>query len=303
MLAEGSSVAAEPDADLSVEVDEQADANTRLATPSTATPTDFVPLIGNIVERECDEEMRRTGVSGPSALHWITPAHGSFGVIIKTAALGSVAGYALLQWLGRTYGSTMSERHMAMPGDEVVPAPQYNITHAITIDAVSEDVWPWLVQVGWHRAGWYTARWVDQLLFPANAASADRIIPELQHCEVGDFIPDGPPEVDCGFHVDQVEPNHHLSLRSTTHLPLRWRADLGARLTWSWTFLLVPVDGETRTRFVFRWRAVASPWWVRAFTSLAIVPADAVMSHDMLHGLKNRAEGYSSARRIRGVDW
>jgi hypothetical protein len=232
----------------------------------------------------------------------MTPTRGSFGVIAKTAVLGGAAGYALLQWLGRTYGSTMSERHMAMPGDEVVPEPQYSITHGITIDATPDEVWPWLVQVGWHRAGWYTARWVDQLLFPANAASADRILPELQHCDVGDFIPDGPPEAECGFRVDQVEPNHHLVLRSTTHLPLRWRTDLGARLTWSWTFLLLPTASRTGTRFIFRWRADVAPWWVRAFTSLAIVPADAVMSHDMLHGLRNRAEGCSRPLALAGSE-
>src|SRR4029079_6912492 len=100
--------------------------------------------------------------------------------------------------------------------------PDYDITHAATINATPEQIWPWLIQVGWHRGGWYTARWVDRLLFPANEASADRIIPELQHCEVGDFIPDGPPETECGFDVEQVVPYRHLVLRSTSHLPRRW---------------------------------------------------------------------------------
>ena len=210
--------------------------------------------------------------------------------ILRGGAIAGAAGYGVLQWLGRTYGSTAAERAMAMPGDEVVPEPHYNITHAITIDAPPAAIWPWLIQVGWHRAGWYTARWVDRLLFPANDPSADRIIPELQHCDVGDFIPDGPPEADCGFLVEQVDAHRHLVLRSTTHLPLKWRTDFGARLTWSWTFLLVPTASGRTTRFVFRWRAAVDPWWVKAFCSAAIVPADAIMSHDMLHGLQRRAE-------------
>ena len=59
---------------------------------------------------------------------------------------------------------------------------------------------------------------------------------------------------------------------------------------WTWTFQLIPLEPGPRTRFVFRWRAQVAPWWVRAFLTLLIVPADAVMSHDMLHGLKQRAE-------------
>ena len=204
--------------------------------------------------------------------------------------VGGAAGYGVLQWLGRTYGSTPTERSTTMPGDEIVRRPRPNITHAITIDATPEEIWPWLVQVGWHRGGWYTARWVDQLLFPANQASADHVIAALQHCEVGDFIPDGPPEAECGFHVVQVSPQRHLVLESTTHLPLKWRTDRQARLRWTWAFQLIALEPGPGTRFVFRWRACAAPWWVRAFIVVLIVPADAVMSHDMLHGLKQRAE-------------
>lgn len=202
--------------------------------------------------------------------------------------MGAIAGYGVLQWLGRTYGSTPAERATPMPGDDVVVQAHYDITHAITIDAPPQLIWPWLVQVGWHRGGWYTARWVDRLLFPANDASADHIIAALQHCDVGDFIPDGPPESECGFDVVEVAPERHLVLESTTHLPRKWRTDWHARLRWTWTFQLVPLDDGAKTRFVFRWRAHVEPWWTRAFTTLVIVPADAIMSHDMLHGLEQR---------------
>jgi len=56
---------------------------------------------------------------------------------------------------------------------------------------VGHAVWPWLLQIGWHRGGWYTARWIDLLLFPDNLASADRVHPELQDIRVGSFIPGG----------------------------------------------------------------------------------------------------------------
>jgi hypothetical protein len=48
-----------------------------------------------------------------------------------------------------------------LPGDDIGPDPQVVTNHAITIDAPPESVWPWLVQMGWHPAGWCTARWVD----------------------------------------------------------------------------------------------------------------------------------------------
>jgi hypothetical protein len=117
--------------------------------------------------------------------------------------------------LGRTYGSTPAERATALPGDDLVPDPQVITDHAITIDCPPDDVWPWLVQMGWHRGGWYTARWVDRLLFPANWPSANRIIPDLQEIHLGDFISDGPPETQCGMIVEHLDPGHALALRST----------------------------------------------------------------------------------------
>lgn len=204
-----------------------------------------------------------------------------------------VAGYSAAHHLGRTYGSTSEERAAWLPGDELVPAPQLVADHAITIDVPPDQLWPWLVQVGWHRGGWYTARWVDALLFPANTASVERVVPELQELAVGDVVPDGPPESGCGFDVVDLEPDHHLVLHSTTHLPVSWRTRYGAAVDWSWAFVLRPLDDGRRTRIQFRWRARTSPSWVQALSWTTLPPADLVMSRDMLRGLKRRAEGSS----------
>lgn len=126
------------------------------------------------------------------------------------AAVAAGAALAVLHRLGRTYGSTSAERAAPLPGDDVVPRPTAVTDHAITIATGPEHVWPWLVQMGWGRAGWYTARWVDRLLFPANGPSADRIVPELQHLEIGTFIPDGPPETECGLIVEGLAPDERL---------------------------------------------------------------------------------------------
>lgn len=204
---------------------------------------------------------------------------------VMTVGLGT---YAVLHRLGRTYGSTAAERRASMPGDDVVGRPQFTSTHGITIDAPPERVWPWLVQMGWHRAGWYTARWVDRMLFPENWPAAERIIAEHQQLAVGDFIPDGPPDTECGFTVVELEANRHLVLHSTTHLPPVWRRERGARMSWTWVFVLQPLDGG-RTRFLYRVRGWVRPPWIAALY-WAGAPADFVMARDMLRGIEERAE-------------
>ncbi len=213
--------------------------------------------------------------------------------IPATATLVAAGLCAAIYRLGRTYGTTRDERRMSLPGDDVVPAPSVVCTHATTVDAPPDRVWPWLLQVGWHRGGWYTPRWVDRLLFPDNWPSAERVVPELARLTVGDFVPDGAPETECGFTVVDIDPERFLLLRSTSHLPLRWRRRGLAGLEWTWVFSLRPVDGGTGTRFVFRWRADVRPWWLRLATHALIVPADLVMSRGMLIGIRRRAEGMS----------
>lgn len=198
-------------------------------------------------------------------------------------------GYGVLQWLGRTFGSSRVERRRSLPGDELVPHPQFQTDHATTIDVAPEQVWPWLVQMGWGRGQWYTAQWVDRLLFPANGASAETIVPELQHLAVGDRILDGPPEANCAFVVDALESNRHLVLHSTEHLPQGWAERFGAWIDFTWAFVLDDV-GDGSTRFSFRSRARLGPSWVRAFYRAVMVPADFVMARQMLRGVKARAE-------------
>ena len=210
------------------------------------------------------------------------------GVMLATAGLVGIGTEAVLIRLGRTYGSTRAEREDVLPGDDIIAEPVVVTDHAITIGAPPSSVWPWLVQMGWGRAGWYTARWVDRLLFPANGPSAERVVPELQDIEVGTFIPDGAPETECGLYVEVLEPERSLVLHSNSHLPLSWRDRAG--MDWSWAFVLTPLEGGRRTRFHFRSRWTTRPWWLTAGGWLAVVPADFVMSRDMLRGVRRRAE-------------
>ena len=87
-------------------------------------------------------------------------------------------------------------------GDEVVLRPTFNATRAVTIDAQPEAVWPWIVQIGFGRAGWYSYDLLDNI----GRHSAERIVPELQHIEVGDLVPLGPGE-SSGMRVKEFVPN------------------------------------------------------------------------------------------------
>lgn len=228
--------------------------------------------------------------------HRVTPGAGRGGFGRRAGrvafAVGAAAagGYGVLQRLGRTSGSTAAERRSILPGDGLVTRPQVVTDHAATIDAPPSAVWPWLVQVGWHRAGWYTARWVDVLLFPANEAAADRIHPEWQDLAVGDRVLDGDPSTECWFVVDELEREHHLVLHSRSHLPPELRDAAHAGINWSWTFLLRDL-GDGRTRLHIRTRARLAPWWLAAGYVTAMVPADHIMASQMLAGIATRAEG------------
>ena len=158
--------------------------------------------------------------------------------------------------------------------------------HARTLPAPPEQVWPWLTQLGWHRGGWYTPRWVDRVLFPANWPSADHLDPALvRELRPGDTIPDGPPGT-AHFVVEQAVPPRVLVLHSRTHLPPGWADRFGASLDWVWTFSLEP-EGPG-TRLLVRNRGWVTPRWLDLGYRALIVPADHVMAQGMLAGLASR---------------
>ena len=83
------------------------------------------------------------------------------------------------------WGATDEEVSRWMPGDDIVDNPTFNATRAITIEAAPEEIWPWIVQMGLGRAGWYSYDWVDNLGRP----SAREVLPDYQLPRPGDLVP------------------------------------------------------------------------------------------------------------------
>jgi hypothetical protein len=86
------------------------------------------------------------------------------------------------------WGATDTEVALPMPGDDLCPHAQYRTTRAVTINAPPAAVWPWLVQAGGGRAGFYSNDLLDNL----GRSSATIIVPALQDLEVGQWVPLSP---------------------------------------------------------------------------------------------------------------
>ena len=99
----------------------------------------------------------------------------------------SVYWFALRPWHQR-WGATHEEVEAFWPGDEFIARPMVSSTHAVTIQAPLSKVWPWLVQIGQGRGGFYSYEFVENAM-GLRIENADRILPEWQNLQVGDVVP------------------------------------------------------------------------------------------------------------------
>jgi hypothetical protein len=205
------------------------------------------------------------------------------------------------------FGATKDELEMPLPGDDIVATPVLETTHALTIDAPPEAIWPWLMQIGQGRAGFYSdSSWWDTCVdfyyrvlareqggepVRYRPRNTERIVPAWQDLRVGDAILDGPPGTAC-YIVRQIEPNRSLVLFTDTHLPYMLPAGLRSRVSGelSDTLLLVPLDSD-RTRVIRRMRATCSPLAFRLVAvPLVLIWGELITARNFLRGLKRRAE-------------
>lgn len=167
-------------------------------------------------------------------------------------------------------------------------------THGITIDAPPDAVWPWLVQMGCDRAGWYSHDRLDN----GGRPSADRILPEDQGTKIGDVLSSRPGHRE-GFEVLEMERPRSLVLGAYFEYPglggLPWKAPDPPRFTRAtWAFALeAPESG--RTRLLVRTRGMSRPAWLGALVGTVIVAPHAIMQRRQLLGLKTRGEAATGA--------
>ena len=198
-------------------------------------------------------------------------------------ALGSITA-ALLYWklLRRpilNWGATDAEAHARLPGDELLEEADGVATRAITIDAPASAVWPWIAQMGPSpRGGAYTYDWIENLL-GLDMHSADQVLPEYQHPQVGDTLGYGKNRM----RFERVEPQRALAMRSEDG-------------NWVWSFVLDEHDGETRLISRNRFRL---PSLTARIGMIPMEPASLVMERKMLRGIKQRAERLDGSERGR----
>jgi len=174
------------------------------------------------------------------------------------------------------WGATKEEVHGSMPGDDIVPKASFNATRAVTIKAPPERVWPWIVQIGYKRAGFYTYDLLDN----AGYESADDILEEYQNPKIGDWMPMASKVNETtAFKVKAFETNQWLL----------WEKP-GS--TWAWK--LIPL-AEGNTRMIIRLKATydwKSP--LMGFMTLVLMEfGDFPMMRRVLKGIKTRAERMS----------
>jgi hypothetical protein len=232
-----------------------------------------------------------------------------------TAIAEGIVGAALIIAVGtlspflkgwyRRWGATSAEAERRLPGDELVPRPKMKATRAITIQAPPAAVWPWLLQFGLKRGGWYSYDFLEAMSGAAgfiDGHSTWRIIPELQKLKVGDRIWMHPRIMP--LTVSALEPERALVFHTRIDLETKAFFELGEEMparyvNSNWVFFLER-SGKKTTRLLVRSRLDYNPnpmntiaW--RVFTD----PISFVMERRMLLGIKQRAEALAKGKAFK----
>ncbi|MFI7493762.1 Acg family FMN-binding oxidoreductase [Kocuria sp. M4R2S49] len=196
---------------------------------------------------------------------------------------GHVLTGPLLRRRRMSWGAVPEEVSSAWPGDELLPDPSWTATHAVTVEAPPERIWPWLAQLGQGRGGLYSFERLENLI-GCRMRNTDRILPEHQDLSA---VPEIRLAPQAALAVARVEPGRDLVLAASAGPPAADRRVTGGL----WSFHLRPAP-EGGTRLVERLSFSAGPSrQERLFTSPALIePVSFVMSQEMLRNLKRLAE-------------
>ena len=171
------------------------------------------------------------------------------------------------------WGATDEEVARPMPGDEINAHPSFSGTRAVTVRARPEQIWPWLVQMGYRRAGFYSYDRLDNDGIP----SADHIMHEYQDLKVGDRVRMAPDS-----HAEVVELDPGRSMLWVFQVEGQWE-----NATWAWGLY---EEDSHHTRLVSRLR-VTYKWGRPSIIPMLLVDAvELVMMRKCLLGIRDRAE-------------
>jgi len=237
---------------------------------------DAVVLLANVPWLRADLMAR---VSAPSAHHRRTLAR--IGMGCAGLAIAYLSAVILFRPAAMRWGVSDEERAMRLPGDEAVADARYRLDHGVTIHAPADSVWPWLVQLGQDRAGFYSYDWLERLAGdPVH--NVDSIVPAWQRLEPGDLVRATPSNYLGGIFGDS------LGWRVKSIVPRR------AVILEGWgAFVVQPRDDSTSRMFV-RTRGEGKPSLalvpIAPLSLLVLEPAHFIMQRGMLLGIKARAE-------------
>lgn len=211
---------------------------------------------------------------------------------IRDGIVGSVGALVnlstpFLRGIRSRWGIAEEETQRAHPGDDLVPRPKWMWTHAIEIDAPPAEVWPWVVQLGRDKAGFYSYEWLENLA-GCDIQNAESIRPEWQQLAVGDALclhPRVPP-----LRVAALEPGRWFVVTSEPEDAAPGMA-VETEVQVSWLFFVEPLPGD-RCRLISRYRA-SYPRGLRSQVTYGPWLAESIgfmMDRAMLRGIKRRAE-------------
>lgn len=212
---------------------------------------------------------------------------GFAGAVGLSAVAAGVYATVGRRWL-RQWGATEAEVRSALPGDGLLARAVYQTMHAIDVEATPDEVWPWLVQMGQGRGGFYSYDWVEKLA-GLDIHSTHRLIPEYQRLAEGDIVRLAP---NTGLVAAVVQPPRALVLRAVADLESK-RAPVPSDpgyFDWSWAFVIEPA-GDRRSRLLIRLRADTVQRFPFSLVGpLVWEPLHFLMERKMLRGIRERAE-------------
>lgn len=206
----------------------------------------------------------------------------SFRFVISVAAFFLAAYPLILRRWHSMWGTTRDERQRVYPGDMLVALPRVQYTRAITIAATPAKIFPWLLQIGQGRGGFYSYELLENIV-GSNIHNANGILPQYQNLKVGDIIRLIPRDVP-SYRVGMILPDEALVLQ--TNNPAN-----DNRTTGSWGFYLHESESGT-TRLIIRSRLDYEPTVMNFIIwRLITEPVHFLMEEKMLRGIKERVEG------------